>query len=1008
MAPQPALKKGGKAKNVAIDVSDTKEASKAKCEFCQQSDLKGDNELEKAGRMFKFMGKYYHYFCVLFSVGIKQDGSDETGLRGFNLAEIQRVLKGSQGKTAAPCQFCSKKGATAMCAKCPKKRFHYTCGRQNDAAFIYHGGTMGSYCKTHRPKSKVKAKVLEKLCMAGCMENIEDDDVKVMVTPCCFRRYHLACVQLQALQAGSHHFKCCMCSDKDKFAKAAADLGIYIPVQDASWEQEEGFYGFQAQGELYAQCDSKKCLCPKGRKHSLNGTYFELIRCEACGSSAVHIKCGQLLKKAPFYICSDHDNAQEQMDQHKRDIRNNPDYSSEDESEEAIDVVNDTSPKSKSPGRKRKITLPQSQTQPTPTVSTVRQLCRQTAVSESTQQPPVVPPSKAPLKPKAVKKSRKVANKKCKKKCKKKKCTCSVEDTESVQGSSAPASKSSADKKPKGRPKKKKTLPQQQATVTEEPPQAGSEPSQPSPPKIPKKSPAKSEVKTSLLKKGKKKKKCQCKIWKKRCVCPPPLKPAEDTADIDIVCLSSDDEEEESLMAAEVDQFMRSDSEKMKQPEESSQKKGMKVTTQRAESPITMTAEALCADLKSALAAKEKERQTNRRGPDGRRARLFALLHPKDPRLKIPLRPPTTITSSQQETSSQPSPAKQVPPPAKRSAAASSKSSMSQSDASATQVQDEQVQQQQHGTCRRVHGQEKKDLWCSQCKNKQACSRWMREIQSLEDEKIDKDASSSPPAQSATNKGVSQQPKATLPILGGSSSVPQRPVKAVRPTPRAVVVPPPSRPAAPAMPLVSSNPLTPTPFTHRPAVIAVTPAAAVAAATASAPSPNSAFVNPSPSVVPSVIRNWDVPASSLVQNSVQGQPALAITQPSFGEMVPYGTQPCVQQAGDLPTLGPTFSMANHIPTIVQVNPGSLTQEATPGAIVIGYDNEGIPIYHQPALGQLTNTGDGGVDKTSSIMAGSSAGATGEDEGEVFVMDGIVDEGPSESGGGGGGEIIVLD
>ena len=66
MAPQPALKKGGKAKNVAIDVSDTKEASKAKCEFCQQSDLKGDNELEKAGRMFKFMGKYYHYFCVLF------------------------------------------------------------------------------------------------------------------------------------------------------------------------------------------------------------------------------------------------------------------------------------------------------------------------------------------------------------------------------------------------------------------------------------------------------------------------------------------------------------------------------------------------------------------------------------------------------------------------------------------------------------------------------------------------------------------------------------------------------------------------------------------------------------------------------------------------------------------------------------------------------------------------------------------------------------------------------
>merc|ERR1711974_315162 len=120
-----------------------------------------------------------------------------------------------------------------------------------------------------------------------------------------------------------------------------------------------------------------------------------------------------------------------------------------------------------------------------------------------------------------------------------------------------------------------------------------------------------------------------CKIWKKRCVCPPPLKPAEDTADIDVVCLSSDDDEKEESL--EVDHFMRSDGEKMKQTE-SSQKKKERGTTQRVGSPITMSAEALCADLKSALAAKEKERPTNRRGPDGRRARLFALLHPKDPR----------------------------------------------------------------------------------------------------------------------------------------------------------------------------------------------------------------------------------------------------------------------------------------------------------------------------------------------------------------------------------------
>lgn len=65
----PASKKKGTAKgakNVALDVSNTSEAAKASCEFCQQPDIQGQNEVEKAGRMFKFMGKFYHYFCILF------------------------------------------------------------------------------------------------------------------------------------------------------------------------------------------------------------------------------------------------------------------------------------------------------------------------------------------------------------------------------------------------------------------------------------------------------------------------------------------------------------------------------------------------------------------------------------------------------------------------------------------------------------------------------------------------------------------------------------------------------------------------------------------------------------------------------------------------------------------------------------------------------------------------------------------------------------------------------
>ena len=84
------------------------------------------------------------------------------------------------------CAYCSKKGATAKCNKCSKIFYHYTCGTQNDVTFIFHG-SMASFCKKHRPKQTIKAKVKEKVCVAGCFEKIKDGDPKVMVSPCCFR-----------------------------------------------------------------------------------------------------------------------------------------------------------------------------------------------------------------------------------------------------------------------------------------------------------------------------------------------------------------------------------------------------------------------------------------------------------------------------------------------------------------------------------------------------------------------------------------------------------------------------------------------------------------------------------------------------------------------------------------------------------------------------------------------------------------------------------------------------
>ena len=67
-------------------------------------------------------------------------------------------------------------------------------------------------------------------------------------------------------------------------------------------------------GELYNRCDVEPtCACTKGRKYSLPGSRFEIIRCANCGSSGVHIFCGKLERKAPFYICDQHEDAKKEM-----------------------------------------------------------------------------------------------------------------------------------------------------------------------------------------------------------------------------------------------------------------------------------------------------------------------------------------------------------------------------------------------------------------------------------------------------------------------------------------------------------------------------------------------------------------------------------------------------------------------------------------------------------------------------------------------------------------------
>ena len=46
------------------------------------------------------------------------------------------------------------------------------------------------------------------------------------------------------------------------------------------------------------------CSCPHGREFSRPGTKYEVIKCETCGQSGVHVSCGRLeATSSPKYIC---------------------------------------------------------------------------------------------------------------------------------------------------------------------------------------------------------------------------------------------------------------------------------------------------------------------------------------------------------------------------------------------------------------------------------------------------------------------------------------------------------------------------------------------------------------------------------------------------------------------------------------------------------------------------------------------------------------------------------
>jgi len=320
-------KKGGLKNPPAVEVPRDQITLNTLCQFCHMGETK---DILQSGRLYKLTAgkttEYFHYFCLLFSSHGVQRGKDEEGLNGFLAEDIRKEVK--RGETIK-CDFCGKGGATIPChRKSCKKNYHFPCGAlctsPGEHFFIFRNN-MDSFCYAHAPKqTKTTHVVKDSTCMV-CLSSIanpssQDSPVKVcldnsfpqpgpgpgrLVSPCCGRTFHRDCVQKTALQAGKAALKCPACATKDRFNEEMERCGIYIPHADAQWEMPENsnFYRFDDMLHMYRKCDAPSCTCPRGRESSRPGSQYEVIKCETCGQSGVHIACGNLEFRNPLYVC---------------------------------------------------------------------------------------------------------------------------------------------------------------------------------------------------------------------------------------------------------------------------------------------------------------------------------------------------------------------------------------------------------------------------------------------------------------------------------------------------------------------------------------------------------------------------------------------------------------------------------------------------------------------------------------------------------------------------------
>lgn len=230
---------------------------------------------------------------------MEQNGDDDEGILGFLEMDIIKCVKQS---ASTKCFYCAGKSASIKCKfKSCKRSFHLICGMKNGCLFQFIH-QYSSYCHQHHGICDTDKSDHDR-CMICWDELPEYSPVKSIPSCCKYGWFHVNCIRKASMIAG-YLLKCPMCSKRnDKYVKQIRKRGVFVPDQDAEWEQSQNAYAsllFQ-----YNSCDAKVCLCKKGRnflRKRCRSKWF-LLKCIYCGSRGIHFGCSPTDMKV--YKCNE-------------------------------------------------------------------------------------------------------------------------------------------------------------------------------------------------------------------------------------------------------------------------------------------------------------------------------------------------------------------------------------------------------------------------------------------------------------------------------------------------------------------------------------------------------------------------------------------------------------------------------------------------------------------------------------------------------------------------------